>query len=63
MRRLVILFALIAAIGTVEHFTLMRTAARNSQASRRVRRVRRVLTRLANWRAFLGGAVRLGLSN
>ena len=60
MRRLLILFALIAAIGTVEHFTLMRTAARNSQASRRVRRV---LTRLANWRAVLGGAVRLGLSN
>jgi hypothetical protein len=60
MRRLLILFALIAAIGTVEHFTLMGTAARNNQASSRVRRV---LTRLANWRAFLGGAVRLGLSN
>jgi hypothetical protein len=60
MRRLLILFVLIAAIGTVEHFTLMRTAARNGQASRRVRRV---LTRLANWRALLGGAVRLGLSN
>jgi hypothetical protein len=56
MRRLAILFAILAAISGIEHIVLSGTAARIIQAPRRICRA---LIKLSDWRAFLIGPIRL----
>jgi hypothetical protein len=56
MRRLAILFAILAAISGIEHIALSRAATRIIQAPSRICRA---LVRLSNWRAYLSGPIRL----
>ena len=56
MRRLAILFAILAAISSIEHIALSRVAARIVQAPSRICHR---LIRLAGWRAYLIGPIRL----
>ena len=56
MRRLAILFAILAAISSIEHIALSRAATRIIQAPSRICRA---LVRLSDWRAFLIGPIRL----
>lgn len=54
MRRLALLFAILASVSAVEQMVLTDCNVMESQ-----RRVRRVLMNLAQWRAFLIGPLRL----
>ena len=56
MRRLAILFAILAAVSTVEHIVVSGTGAGIIQTPGRVRRA---LMKLSDWRAFLIGPIRL----
>ncbi len=56
MRRLAILFAILAAISSIEHVALSRAAARIVQAPSRICRA---LVSLRDWRAYLIGPIRL----
>jgi len=56
MRRLAILFAILAAVSSVEHIVVSGTGARIIQAPGRIRRA---LIKLSDWRAFLEGPIRL----
>ena len=60
MRRLAILFAILAAVNSVEHIVVSGVvsdaAARIIQAPDRIRRA---LIKLSDWRAFLIGPIRL----
>jgi len=56
MRRLAILFAILAAVSCVERIVVSGTGAGIIQASGRIRRA---LIKLSDWRAFLAGPIRL----
>jgi len=56
MRRLAILFAILAAISSVENIALSRAATRLIQGPSRICRA---LISLADWRAYLIGPIRL----
>jgi len=56
MRRLAILFAILAAVSSVEHIVVSGAGARIIQAPGRIRRA---LIKLSDWRAFLIGPIRL----
>jgi hypothetical protein len=56
MRRLAILFAILAAVSSIEHIVVADPGARISQAPGRIRRA---LIKLSDWRAFLIGPIRL----
>jgi hypothetical protein len=57
MRRLAVLFAILAAANTVEHIVL---SGKLNGVIEAPRRIRRALICLADWRAFLIGPLRLG---
>ena len=56
MRRLAILFAILAAVSTVDHIVVSGAGASIIQAPGRIRRA---LIKLSDWRAFLIGPIRL----
>jgi hypothetical protein len=56
MRRLAILFAILAAVSSVEQIVASGAGARIIQAPGRIRRA---LIKLSDWRAFLIGPIRL----
>jgi|GEM_PF-3498813 len=56
MRRLAIVLAVLATVSAAEHVSLPGTRARVMKAPHRVRRA---LVRIADWRAFLIGPIRL----
>lgn len=56
MRRLAILFAIIAAVSTAERIVLSETGVKIVQARGRIHRA---LISLSEWRAFLIGPLRL----
>ena len=56
MRRLAILFAILAAVSSIEHIALSRAATRIIQGPSRICRA---LISLADWRAYLIGPIRL----
>lgn len=60
MRRLAILFAILAATSTFEHIVLSGTlTGRLTSVLQAPGRIRRALISLADWRAFLIGPIRL----
>jgi hypothetical protein len=60
MRRLAILFALLAMMSAVEHIMLSEAFSRGwSNVWRAPSRIARTLMSLSDWRAFLIGRVRL----
>jgi hypothetical protein len=56
MRRLALVFAILAAVSSVEHIVL---SAKWNRVVEAPRRIRRALIRLNDWRAFLVGPLRL----
>jgi hypothetical protein len=56
MRRLALLFAILAAVSTLEHIVLSGQFCKFVEAPRRIRRA---LISLSDWRAFLIGPLRL----
>jgi hypothetical protein len=56
MRRLALVFAILAAVSTVEHIVLSGQICKFVEAPRRIRRA---LIGMADWRAFLIGPLRL----
>jgi hypothetical protein len=61
MRRLAILFAILASVNTIEHIAFSGALSKVIEAPHRIRRA---LISLAEWRAFLIGPLRLfGQSN
>jgi hypothetical protein len=60
MRRLAIIFAILAAINMVEHIALSRSLTSGlNKVSEAPRRIRRALISLAGWRAVLMRPLRL----
>ena len=60
MRRLAILFAILAAVSSIEHIVLSGTfTGRLNKVMQAPRRIRRALISLTDWRAFLVGPLRL----
>jgi hypothetical protein len=60
MRRLALLFAFLAAVSAVEHIVLLGSCNSGSnKAADAPRCIRRALIKLADWRAFLIGPIRL----
>jgi hypothetical protein len=56
MRRLALVFAILAAVSTVEHIVLSGKFCKVIEAPRRIRRA---LVSLSDWRTFLIGPLRL----
>lgn len=60
MRRIAILFAILAAVNTVEHIALSgKFCSGLTRVAEAPRRIRRALVTLTDWRAYLIGPLRL----